>query len=518
MQFLDSLSEMPRRTQKKLAMLATALMVGVLGHGLAAAQTVPTMSCSTSSRINTGTDQTGALAPLNTPDPYWQYTAVGSTEQNTLVPKLATDWLPATVVPPSAPPWVWQTYPNANWISISPNRDGYARTYYRYRFNLDPGTQPADFGLGVHFHVDDQVLAVFVNGAKQDGVVIGGGWTSPPAPQYTIPGEFSLNTGWQAGLNEVVVLVQNFGGSTLSNPTPLGGLLVRGVSACGGAQIAKQFAPAAVNPGDVSNLTITVTNRTDPAVAVSDVRFVDTLPSPLVLAGAPVTNTCGGTVTGGSGDQTLELTGGSLPAGTTGNPGSCAVTVPVRWPTTAVAQCTGAAVTNTITPGRAVTLGQFSTALGQVNTPASANLVCAPAVASLQVTVSVAPAAVNMVGQSIPFTASCQSPVQNLNGAVVLGAGNTGVVTLPVAAGSTNCTLAVSPAAVAPAGYQWVLSGPAYTQPNPAAAAAGAIVPGAIALTLMAEPAAVPLGGGAAFWTLLLLMAGLAVLTLRRAR
>ena len=518
MRVAQGLLDVCKRVQK-LAAVTGALMVAAWlpSTALAQAQALPTLSCSTPNRINTGTDAAGALVGYNQADPYWQYTPVGSDEANTLVAKSAADWHPATVVVPSGAPWIWQTYPNANWIAVNSNREGYSRTYYRYRFNLDPSVAPADFGLGVHFHVDDLVLAVFVNGVKQDGVVIGGGWTTS-VPHYTIPGEFSLSSGWQTGTNEIVVLVQNYSGATWTAPTPLGGLLVRGVSACGGGQITKQFAPNAVQPGGTSNLTITVTNRTDPQVAVSDVRFTDVLPAPLVLDGAPLSNTCGGTTTGASGDGTLALAGGTLPAGTGGTPGTCAVTVPVRWPASASAQCTGSAITNTITPGRAAAGGQFSTAAGQVSAPASASLVCTLPMASLQVTVSVAAGSVDLSGARVPFTATCQNPSQSYSGSVVLGAGNTASTALAVPAGSSNCTLAIGALPPAPSGFQWAAAGPAYAQPNPAAVAAGATVPGGIALALLAAPVAVPVGGGPAFWLTLTLLLGLGVWALRRWR
>ena len=220
MRVAQGLLDVCKRVQK-LAAVTAALMVAAWLPSTALAQALPTLSCSTPNRINTGTDAAGDLVVYNQADPYWQYTPVGSDEANTLVAKSAADWHPATVVVPSGAPWIWQTYPNANWIAVNSNREGYSRTYYRYRFNLDPAVAPADFGLGVHFHVDDLVLAVFVNGVKQDGAVIGGGWTTSD-PHYTIPGEFSLSSGWQAGTNELVVLVQNFSGATWTAPTPLG--------------------------------------------------------------------------------------------------------------------------------------------------------------------------------------------------------------------------------------------------------------------------------------------------------
>ena len=125
---------------------------------------------------------------------------------------------------------------------------------------------------------------------------------------------------------------------------------------------------------------------------------------------------------------------------------------------------------------------------------------------------------VDLSGERVPFTATCQNPSQSYSGSVVLGVGNTASTALAVPAGSSNCTLAIGALPTAPSGFQWAAAGPAYAQPNPAAVAAGATVPGGIALALLAAPVAVPVGGGPAFWLTLALLLGLGVWALRRWR
>ncbi len=92
--------------------------------------------------------------------------------------------------------------------------------------------------------------------------------------------------------------------------------------------LSKTFSPATTGPGDTTRLTITVTNPSL-TTALTGVQFNDPFPpSPAgmaVIASPAVTNTCGGTITGGAaGNTSIGLTGGSVPAG-----GSCSVGVNV---------------------------------------------------------------------------------------------------------------------------------------------------------------------------------------------
>lgn len=144
---------------------------------------------------------------------------------------------------------------------------------------------------------------------------------------------------------------------------------------CGGARISKAFSPVQVQSGGTSTLTIHVDNLTVPARPVHDLLIRDDLPAPLEIAG-PITTTClNATPSGTTGDNRVMLERASdAPATADMLPtGGCDITVPVRWPIAAVAQCVGNSVTNTITPG-----SQFSTSLGFDPAPANASLQCMP--------------------------------------------------------------------------------------------------------------------------------------------
>jgi hypothetical protein len=89
--------------------------------------------------------------------------------------------------------------------------------------------------------------------------------------------------------------------------------------------IVKSFNPGTIGAGEVSLLTITVTNL-NPSIA-APVAFIDSLPTvpgPMLVATGPdpLINTCGGTLTAPTGSSSVIYAGGLLPAG-----GSCTVTV-----------------------------------------------------------------------------------------------------------------------------------------------------------------------------------------------
>ncbi|GAA6119895.1 hypothetical protein Acidovoranil_19980 [Acidovorax sp. FG27] len=137
--------------------------------------------------------------------------------------------------------------------------------------------------------------------------------------------------------------------------------------------ISKAFAPAAVVPGGNSTLTLTVRGpgfgdaSGGTAGSVPGLNLTDVLPAPLTVTNA--STTCvGGTLTAAAGGNTISLANATLP-----NDG-CTVTVGVQWPGTAsgISACQATPrVTNTITAP-----GQFNTAVGQMDTPATADLDC----------------------------------------------------------------------------------------------------------------------------------------------
>jgi hypothetical protein len=88
----------------------------------------------------------------------------------------------------------------------------------------------------------------------------------------------------------------------------------------------KSFAPASVGTDVASTLTITLTNPTATAAALT-ADLVDTFPSGLVVAATPnASTTCGGALTANAGDGavTLGATGSTIPAN-----GACTIAVDV---------------------------------------------------------------------------------------------------------------------------------------------------------------------------------------------
>lgn len=137
--------------------------------------------------------------------------------------------------------------------------------------------------------------------------------------------------------------------------------------ACGTpARVSKAFAASQVNtvrPGaNATALTITVDNFT--ADQIDSANLIDNLPAPLQVAGAASSTCIGGSLTATVGTSSVSLSNFSIPGDS-----SCEVTVSVVWPSSAV--CADTTVTNTITPGV-----DFTTPIGQIFTPTSADLTC----------------------------------------------------------------------------------------------------------------------------------------------
>jgi uncharacterized repeat protein (TIGR01451 family) len=95
--------------------------------------------------------------------------------------------------------------------------------------------------------------------------------------------------------------------------------------------VMKSFAPASVQVGGVSTLTLTITNPAANPGALTGLSFTDTFPAGLQVAATPnAMNSCGGTFTPMAGDTGLTFSGGTIAmAG-----GSCSLSVNVT-PTTA---------------------------------------------------------------------------------------------------------------------------------------------------------------------------------------
>jgi uncharacterized repeat protein (TIGR01451 family) len=93
----------------------------------------------------------------------------------------------------------------------------------------------------------------------------------------------------------------------------------------GAPAISKSFSTSPIAPNGTSTLTLTLSNSTP--TPFTGVTFTDTFPSGLTVAAAPaLTNTCGGTITGGAaGNNNIGLSAGNLAA----NGGTCTITVVV---------------------------------------------------------------------------------------------------------------------------------------------------------------------------------------------
>ncbi|GEM_PF-3450005 len=87
--------------------------------------------------------------------------------------------------------------------------------------------------------------------------------------------------------------------------------------------VTKDFAPASINVGGTSVMSITLTNSN--LSAATSLAFTDSYPAGLVNTGTPgTTNSCGGAVTAAAGGNSLSLSGGTLAAGA-----SCTITTNV---------------------------------------------------------------------------------------------------------------------------------------------------------------------------------------------
>ncbi|WP_158590408.1 SdrD B-like domain-containing protein [Noviherbaspirillum cavernae] len=106
-------------------------------------------------------------------------------------------------------------------------------------------------------------------------------------------------------------------------------LTVTSLSAGANIGVIKQFTPAVIKPGDRSRLRLTFINPV--TLALNDLTAVDNLPAGLVVpAGAnPMTTCSGATVSAPTANQ-VKVTGGSLPAATTGTSTTCYAEIDVQ--------------------------------------------------------------------------------------------------------------------------------------------------------------------------------------------
>jgi hypothetical protein len=165
--------------------------------------------------LNTAYDGNGG-ALASGADPRWE---VGRGDASG--PASVRAWDPAQVVtaPPSS--WVVSPYRNANWISNAENTGD--DLYFRIRFNLGSGVDPAVFAVEMKFYADNRVWEIYVNGTAQSTQPSGAGvlpqFPDPPDVQTEgfVEGRevrIRLDNHWRPCENEIVVHVKSPGGET----------------------------------------------------------------------------------------------------------------------------------------------------------------------------------------------------------------------------------------------------------------------------------------------------------------
>ncbi len=230
--------------------------------------------------------------------------------------------------------------------------------------------------------------------------------------------------------------------------------------------VAKAFAPATVQSGTKSRLTVTLT-RTGGASALSNITFTDLLTTMgagfVVATPANAATTCtGGTVTATSGTTSFSLAGGSLAGGAANT--SCTVALDVATP---VAGPTGTHINtitaNAVTTTEGVTNAAAAANLVLVNTSVTVNKSFSPTTVAVGGTSTMSvqirnnnASAINLTG--VGFTDSLPAgmvvanpPVPTFTGAGCSGAAITAVnnsTTVTLASANVNansiCTLAVT--------------------------------------------------------------------------
>jgi LPXTG-site transpeptidase (sortase) family protein len=229
-------------------------------------------------------------------------------------------------------------------------------------------------------------------------------------------------------------------------------------------RIVKAFSPTSFQAGSTSNLRITLFNPT--STSYTGATLTDTLPGTpntnlTIVPGSAIT-TCGGTVT--TTQQSVTLTGGTIPAGTVTNPGTCTITVQV----TVSADAPAATYDNTIPAGDLTTTqgvtnvnpATASVSVYPLGTGANASKAFSPSTiqagdnSRLSITIP-APADATLTNfritdnlpAGVTVSNSTEATVTNCGtGAVLTAVTGTGVITLTggtIPAG-TSCVIAVS--------------------------------------------------------------------------
>lgn len=89
----------------------------------------------------------------------------------------------------------------------------------------------------------------------------------------------------------------------------------------------KSFTPINILPGQASVVEITLFNSSQ-TFSVTNAALIDVLPAGVVISGALIQNTCGGSVVL-TPDTQIDVSGATIPVGVGGNSGTCVIRVPV---------------------------------------------------------------------------------------------------------------------------------------------------------------------------------------------
>jgi len=226
--------------------------------------------------------------------------------------------------------------------------------------------------------------------------------------------------------------------------------------ACGLPKISKSFDKTDLYLGGSDNtaaLTITLSNGTP--TDINNVNLTDNLPAPLVVGTGTVGSTCtANSLSASPGSNVVSNTAFTIPSG------GCTITVPVVWPNTVAGRqaCIDTpSVTNTITPGT-----DFVSPTGQVNTPATATLVCHAAQLAIakQVVWPANVTPVDLTGTSFPVSVVCTGTdgvaAPAINASITLNTATTGSVSVTPVISSGSCVVAEGTRLAAPANHLWV--------------------------------------------------------------
>jgi hypothetical protein len=194
---------------------------------------LPTISCSNSNLLNSGTNATGsAPKTLNTFDNNWKvaYVKGAAGVNNTTVANRT--FLPAWVAGNKAPgAWINSPYANSEWLTYTatsydvnsngPGDGSSLNTYfYKYRFNIADAYALAAFKLKIDFYVDNTVNNIYINGTGYAATL------GLPAGSFLAGSQVSatLNNGWQLGANELLIQTSSAPGAA--------GFLIQNITGC----------------------------------------------------------------------------------------------------------------------------------------------------------------------------------------------------------------------------------------------------------------------------------------------